>query len=381
MSVATYTVEVSWDGVPKAPVTWTDITSDVKVADISRGRPSDLSTMAQGVCSLRLADATGKYNPQNAGSSLAGSLVPMKPLRVKAAFAGTTYPLFTGFISRIEYDPALSVQETVIEAVDLFEFLNIGNPVVTTQTNQTVAALIGKMLDALGWTSTVQARNFQGTGDTIPSWSADGTKTALSLIQALLTTDLGVFFIDGQGRPTYIPRSVLYASGASLATFDGSQVTGLKGTVDVKNIINQQTVTRTGGTPQTASDATSDDDYGTRTGNAISSANLASDTQANALATFLVADNKQPRPPARAVNLVNQDDATLTQQLSRELFDVVTVTVTRGGTSLTGPIQSLAHTISDGGMLHTTSYAVEANVLNIFTLGVSLLDGPDVLGY
>ncbi|MHB8409847.1 MAG: hypothetical protein ACYDHY_17470 [Acidiferrobacterales bacterium] len=381
MSVAVYAVDVAWGGTPQAPGAWSSILADVKDATISRGRPSDLATIAQGVLSLRLKDATGMYNPQNAGSTLYADLAPMKPIRLSATFGGTTSWLFHGFISRIEYDPDLSVQETVIEAVDLFEFLNIGNPVVATQTNQTVSTLIGLILDNLGWTTAVQARNFPASGDSIPSWSADGSKSGLQYIQDLLATDLGAFFIDGQGRPTYLARNTLYASGTALATFDGSHVTGLKGTTDVKNIMNQQTVTRTGGAAQTVNDTTSQTAYGTRTGNAITSANLASDSQANSLANFLVAVKKQPKPPARAVSLVNQDDATLTQQLARELFDTVAVTVTRGGTSVTGPIQSLVQTISDGGLVHRTFYAVQAAALNVFTIGTSLLDGNDVIGY
>lgn len=381
MSVATYAVAVNWTGTPLSPSTWSAITSDVKDVTISRGRPSDLATIAQGVLTLRLKDATGLYNPQNAGSPLYAYLVPMKRVFVTGTFLGTTTYLFVGFISRIEYNPDLSVQETVIEAVDLFEFLNIGNPVIATQTNATVSTLIGLILDNLGWTTAVQARNFPATGDTIPSWSADGTKSGLQCIQDLLITDLGAFFIDGQGRPTYLSRNTLYAAGAAAATFDGAHVTGLKGTTDIKNIRNQQTVTRVGGVAQTASDATSDTDYGTRTGNAITSANLASDSQANSLANFLVAVQKQPKPPARAVSLINQDDATLTQQLTRELFDTVAVTVTRGGTSVTGPIQSLAHTISDGGLIQRTQYAVQQAALSVWRIGVSALDSPDVIGY
>ncbi|HEY8743485.1 MAG TPA: hypothetical protein VIU62_10315 [Chloroflexota bacterium] len=381
MSTATYAVDVAWAGVPLAPGTWSSILANVKDATISRGRPSDLATIAQGVMSLRLADSTGLYNPQNAGSTLYSYLLPMKPIRLSGTFGGTTYWLFTGFISRIEYDPALSVQETIIEAVDLFEFLNIGNPVVATQTNATVSTLIGLILDNLGWTTTVQARNFVGTSDTIPSWSADGTKSGLQCIQDLLTTDLGAFFIDGQGRPTYLSRDTLYTVDTAAATFDGSHVTGLKGTTDVKNILNSQTVTRTGGVAQTSTDSTSITDYGTRTGNAITSANLIDDTHANNLAAFLVALEKQPRPPARAVALINQDDATLTQQLLRELFDTVAVAVTRGGTTVTGPIQSLTQTISAAGLVQRTQYVIQGVTLRAFTFDLSLFGGTDVFVY
>jgi hypothetical protein len=61
-----------------------DISDDVKLIQIERGRQGDPTSIEQGRCILKLKDSTGKYNPENAASPLAGYLDTHKPLKVEA---------------------------------------------------------------------------------------------------------------------------------------------------------------------------------------------------------------------------------------------------------------------------------------------------------
>lgn len=399
----TYSVQVAWqqqilggftldvsklDGTDVLGATfgytiYDDVTSATKSVSITRGRPTDLATMAQGMCTLRMVDSNGAYNPQNPSSPLNGNLLPMRPVRIQATLSGTTYPLFFGYISRIESNPDPAAQETTIEAVDFFEWLNNAWPTIATQTGQTVDQLITTILNNVGFVEPSMT-NIQTGGDLVNTWSdADGSKSCLTLIQNLLVSDLGVFFIDAQGRPTYIPRHTLQAAPSVAATFDGTEMVAILGSVDVKNVINQQAVTRTGGVLQSAFDQTSQNNYGRRDGSPITTPNISTDMVALALASYLVYAQKNPRPPARNTTLRNTPGSgALTQQLARELQDYVTVSDPRGGTSVTGYIVAINHAITAGGKYHTTVYTVQAPVItNAFILDTSTLDSAAVLTY
>jgi len=358
--------------------TFDEITPDVMSCDITSGRDSDLSSMQQGMCTLILKDPTGKYNPENASSTLNGKLLPLRPVRVKATFSGTDYGLFYGYISRIEYDP--EARQSTIEAVDLFEWLSTYSPSIGTVTNYTVSQIIGLILDSIGWTDPT-LRSIETGGNVIPSWSADGNTTSLGLIQTLLSIDLGIFFISKSGVATYKTRNIFYSNEAAVATISGSLSSSLKTSVEKDKIINGQYALRTGGVATFATNTESRKAYGYRNGSPVTSAQFESDTAAASFANFVVALNGTPRSPTRNIALINRDDTTLTQQLTREIGDMVNVTESTGSTSFKGRVQGMRHSISNAGTLHTTNIMVQKVVLSVFTIGVSVLDGVDVIGY
>lgn len=398
MTTATYTIEVAWtsqqtsvfiigtsvlDGTDElggdfGVNTFDVITPDVKSVEISRGRSNDMSSMQQGVCTLILKDPTGKYNPWNSGSALNGYLIPLRPLRIYATYSGTDYQLFTGFISRIEYDPYN--YEATIEAVDLFEWLNTYSPTIAEQTDEAVEAIIKLIVDSVGYSDPTK-QSFATGGLTIPSWEADGSTTCLGLIETLLGIDLGVFYISAGGVATYKTRNLYYTNEDPAATLSGSLVSELKNSIEIDSIINGQYVLKTGGVATFATNTASRKLYGYRNGNPITSALLESDSVAGSLANFIVALNANPRSPSRGVTLINRDETTLLQQLTRDLTDCVAVTEPRGDTSFEGRIQGIRHSITHAGKRHETSYMVQQTVLSVFTIGESVIDGADILGF
>lgn len=397
MTTPTYTVEVAWSGQLTGVFTigtstiggsdviagdfgnnaFDDITDVVKELRCFRGRSNDMSIMQQGRSTIRLKDSDGTYNPENSGSSLNGYLVPMRPVRARATYSGTTYGLFHHYISRIEHDP--QKKESIIEAVDFFEWLAAAKPTVAEQTNQTVDVLIGLILDAVGWTDP-NMRSLGTSSTTVPTFSLDGGTAALSAIETLLRVDRGVFFIDGDGVATYVPRNTWFANGSAVATLSGSEIIGLRTGTEKASIINGQSCTKTGNTAQTATDATSRKNYAYRDGVAIQSAYFDSDATALAVARFIVAMNKDPRSPARQVLIKNGNATQLTQQLAREIGDLVTVDESKGGTNFNGRVQAIEHIIKNDPRVHDTRFVVEKASPCVFTIGTSTLDGADIIG-
>lgn len=334
----------------------TDITADVKSIEYGRGRSGDFSAMEAGTCTIVLHDPDGTYNPSNTSGTYYGQLRPLVPVRVQAAYGGNTYGCFAGYITKIMHDPALNVQETVIEAEDMFQRLQRARVIVTTMTDQLVSAVITQILA----NSQIGAgmRDIGTSTHTVPSYANAGSNDSLSEIQSLLAIDQGVFFIAGDGKATYIPHATWYSAGAAVATLGDTLAGGMRSGISIDGIINKQTVLRTTGVAQTYYNNPSIDDFGYCVGSGIESAYIETDTQALNLARFIVGICGQPRPPAQQVSLINASGTILTQILTRELGDIVTVSDTRSGTSVTGQIEAMQHTISDGGTIHRCKFTV-----------------------
>ncbi len=354
------------------------ITDDVQRIEVRRGANAAFGSLVQGSSVFTLKDATGTYNPRNAASTLYALLDVMRPARTSASKSSTDYPLFGGFTADIEHDPTAKTSRIV--CVDLFEILARVKPVIAAVASKRPDEIIGLILDACSWTDPAM-RDLEASRDTVTSWSADGSITALALIQALLTIDLGWFFISAAGKATYRNRDLWYASGTP------KSLTGiLRGSLTVgiskDGIVNSQTVTRTGGAAQTYTDATSERRRGLREGSPITSDLLATDGQAMSVAQFIVLWKKDPRPPSRQIELVNRDETELLQILGLEIGDLVTVTEPEGGTLLTGRLQSLSHDVAVG-RIHRATCAVQEVREAIFTTGASgsAVGGNDIVGY
>jgi hypothetical protein len=336
--------------------------------------------MQQGTCVLTLKDPDGKYNPENASGVLYGKLLPMRPLKITCVqiygFTVNYFSLFHGFISRIEFNP--ETRETIIEGVDLFEWLTTYSPSIGTVLNYTVGQIIGLILDSLGWTDPTM-RSIEAGGNVVPSWSADGGTTSIGLIETLLQTDLGTFYISNSGVATYKTRCLLYCNGAALYTISDSVNVGFNVSIEKDSIINGQYACKTGGSKTFATNTESRKSFGYRNGSPVTTDQFESDTAASSFANFIVAINGNPRSPTRNITLINKDDATLYKQLIIELTDMVEVSEAIGNTSFNGRVQSISQTIS-GGYIKTV-LSVQKTSINAFTIGYSTIGGADVIAY
>lgn len=345
---------------------------------VERGAVSpNLGRSQAGSAMLTIWDSAGRYNPDNPTSPIADSLLKRRQLRIQATHSGTTYGMFRGFTNVLTHDPDRESQVSLIECQDLFEYLERAKPTIASMGSTTVGAAIGEILDAIEWTD--GALRSLETGSSIPDFSADGTKTGLTLIQDLLAADRGAFFVNGAGVATYLSRTSRWLAGTADVTVAAEFLSSVKPTADYRSIINRQTVTRTGGTAQTYTDSVSANDNGYADGEPITTAYLNNDSEALQLATFLVAMNKTPRGRTVGVRLYGLDDTNITQQLTREIGDLVTVSEPGGGTSVTGYIEAIRHELR--GALLVTDWLLSRRTANVFRIDVSLLDGDDVLAF
>lgn len=249
-------------------------------------------------------------------------------------------------------------------------------------TSSTTGGRIGQLLDAIDfndrtlWQGGIQADGSRlsgalDTGDTITIGNADGTKSALSIIQDLLEAERGVFYISKDGKATYEERSSRARRRTSSATLTTYALTSQPG-FELDNLVNRQAVTRQyqtpgtaavspnvllNGTTQVAKNDVSVGLFGVMDGQDIQTEYVASDAQALNLAQFIVNLRSSFVAPL-TIEMDGGPAAAVTQMLSLELQDRVTISDANAGTSGDYIIEGIEVEIADGGNRFVTTFTL-----------------------
>lgn len=95
-------VEVAFASDPLASsYTWTDISAYVRSVNgvqVRRGKQTEVETTASSSLSLTLDNRDRRFDPTYASGPYYGNLKPRKPIRVRALWNATYYPVYQGFV-------------------------------------------------------------------------------------------------------------------------------------------------------------------------------------------------------------------------------------------------------------------------------------------
>lgn len=310
-----------------------NVSARVRRASVSRGRNSRLDEMSAGSGTLDLRDHTGIFNPANPTSPLAGAIESrLHPARLTWIVGGIETPLFSGWARHIAWEPTGRRGVAQIELVDLFYWIEGSFPTIVATGPTTTGAAIGLLLDAISWLEP-EARSLD-VGDSIPDFVADGSRSALSLIGELLEAERGVFYISAGGVATYEDRHAR-ASRSSSGTI-ADRMSRIVGSVDFDLVYNRVLVERT----QTSYVAEAIDSASRSPATGVGPSDLPkittpyleSDAQAENLADWILPIVVSPKPPIRSLRIDHRDADLLTQIVTRELVDRVTIQEGEGGT-------------------------------------------------
>jgi hypothetical protein len=370
-----------------------NISADLASFNASRGRQEQLDTMERGELALNLRDRyidgggqqqQGKYNVKNTDSPLYGKIKPLRPGRVVATYAGVEYGLSYGFLRDGEARPGPRKGQATFNFVDFMLWLGgeaiegAARPIIAATGPTTTGAAIGLILTNIGWTEPSMRR--LDVGDAIPNFSADGTKTALELIQELLVAERGILFVNGSGVVVYQSRNAR-ATQASLATIS-DEFAAMPTGFSLEKIRTRARVQRAGGIVQEYSDPAARTEWGDRDFEEIVTRYLASDNQAASLAQWLVSQAKDVKPVVWSLELEGRTPALLTQVLARDVGDRVTVTEAVQGTQMDAFIERVEHRLPESGVHAVTWLLSERKAAATpFQIGVSLIGGSHVLSY
>ena len=365
-----------------------DISNQVNRVSIRRGYNLLQEEFQAGTATVRVIDQTGDWNPTSSTSIYAGKLVPLRKVRISA----DEEFLFSGYTIAYNYtwDKEQNVGFVDLELVDAFRLFNMST--VTTVTGgtagQTTGTRITAILDTIGFPASM--RDIEAGATTVQA-DPGTSRTSLQAIQNMEFSEQGAFFIQPSGDAQFLSRASIQAKSGANPTFfsnDGSGIDyrNIVTALDDKLIINTTSITRAGGTAQTASNTASQIKYFPHS---YTATDLLVQTDAQAL------DIAQAYTATRAETTLRVDALTLdlntadyaagtTAALTLDFFDTIRVkNVGQDGTVIDKTLQCMGvtHEITPGTW--NTTFVTSEPIIDSFIIGSSLygIIGTSVMTY
>ena len=326
-----------------------DVSDVVDSIQTKRGRNPQADQFQTGTLTMRIVDQNGDFNPQNGSSPYAGLLTPMRKVQITATYGATTYPIFAGFITSYTTNTpknALDVVYTTITAVDAFRLAQNAqiSTVTGTSAGQLSGARINALLDAIDWPASMRDVD---AGLTTMQADPGTARTSLAAMQTVEISEYGALYVDAAGSFVFQDRSVTAGStGATPTVFNdnGTDISYFDAVwrLDDTLVYNSASITRTGGTAQTAINQPSIDKYFVHSYN---QQNLLMETDAVALdyAQAYVASRAETSIRCDAIQLdlyTDNYNTGIIAALDLDYFDPVTITTNQpGGSTLTKTLQ------------------------------------------
>ena len=215
-------------------------------------------------------------------------------------------------------------------------------------------------------------------------------RTALAALQTVAASEYGAIYIDATGRVTFQDRALTASSAGGVVTYFADNGSGIpynnvKWVLDDSQVYNSVTITRTGGTVQTATDAASVAKYFTHSYN---SAGLLMETNAAALdlANAFLASRKETgvRVDSLTIDLNSPNNASVTAALALDFFAPIRIYTTQPlGTYLDETVQifGISHDIRPNKWV--TTWTTAQPIIDSFILDSPLygLLNTSVLSY
>lgn len=372
------------------PVEVTDLVTRVA---IRRGRNRITSKFEFGSADVVLYDQNGDWNPMNTAGAYYPNLVPLRQIIIYATYLGVDYYIFSGYITN--YDTGFrqgneDVSTVTLRCVDAFKLL-AGSAISTVAgapAGQLSGARVNALLDAVEWP--ISLRNID-TGQSTLQADPGTSRNVLEALQTVENSEFGGIFVDGESIINFVGRDALITRPAtSIYTFSdtGSNISYTNAVVafDDTNLINDVTVTRSGGTAKNVFDQPSIDKYflhsGIRDGILVQT-----DAEALNQAKGILATRMDPEVRIDSIQLNLYDDTNPNKPkagVDIDLLDGITVTKTMpGATSVTQPslVNAIHHDITKSSWnttLFTSEPLLAGFVLNSTVSGIL---GEDVLSY
>ena len=370
-----------------------DVSSLIDSITTQRGRNLDSEQFQTGSATIRILDQTGAFNPQNTASPYYTYLNPMRKISITATYSGVTYNIFAGYITTYSTTTPKFTGDlvyTTLSAVDGFRlFQNAQFFGVTGATaGETTGARITKILDTVGWPSSLRDID---TGQTTVQADPATQRTCLSALQTCATTEYGAIYMGSDGKVVFQDRAITAGSiGTTSTSFSdtgsGIGYSDVKWVFDDTQIYNLATITRTGGSVQTVTNAASVAKYFTHSYN---QSGLLMQTDAVALdyAKAFVASRAETSTRVDSITLDlytdNYTSGTIAA-LNLDFFNPITVTTSQpSDTTLTKTEQifGISHQIRPHSW--KTIFATAEPIIDAFIVGSSLYGilGTSVLSY
>lgn len=405
----TISVEAAFTTAPAAAPSWTDISAYAQTFSVRRGRQFELDRMQTGTASVKLDNQDRRFDPTYTSSPYSPNVKPMKRVRIRATWAGLTYPVFAGYAERWPQEWQLSGTSAQINVPLVDGFAVFGYAVLnTTYSGEATHTRINNVLTDIGWGSGQGGLIGDATygligstmilspvGDRSIAIGTIAVKTialtntsALEHLLAVAASENGLFFMSQDGTATFEARRLSPKSvEATFGDGGGTELPYADLAFEEAPIWNDVRLTANGGVEQTAADSASQTAYFIRS--RVQSGFLHNlDSQLDSLASWMVNRYKDPNYRIRSMIVQPQRDPDdlWPQVLNLEIGSRVTINrrPPGGGTLITQEsiIEGIEHDVRPG--FWTTRYwlsAADTSVYLIISDSVAGLIGTGRLAY
>jgi outer membrane lipoprotein SlyB len=326
-----------------------DVSDRVSYVQTFVGRNPLVDQFQTGTLTMRIVDQNGDFNPTNPLSPYYGLLTPMRKVQITANYNNVTYPLFSGFItSYVNTQPkdATEVAYTTIQAVDAMRLAQ--NAQISTVTGATAGDLSGtrinQILNQISWPASMRSID---AGQTTLQTDPGTTRTSLGAMQTVADSEYGAVYVDFSGSFVFKDRQTATKSIGGTPTVFADDGTGIKYVnavwkLDDTLVFNSASITRAGGTAQTATNAASIAKYFIHSYN-LQDLLMQTDAVALDYARAYVASRAETtiRCDAIELDLYTPDyNSGIIAALNLDFFDPITVITTQpGGSQLEKTLQ------------------------------------------
>ena len=365
-----------------------DISDQVNRVTIRRGYNLLQEQFQAGTATVRILDQNGDWNPTNTASPYYGKLVPLRKVRISA----DSNFLYSGYTTAYNYtwDKEQNIGYVDVELSDAFRLFNMSNitSVASATAGQTTGTRITAILNQIGFPTSMREID---AGSTTVQADPGTSRTSLQAFQNMEFSEQGAFFVQPSGNVQFISRANIQKKSGANPTFFSNDGTGISyrnivTALDDKLIINTTSITRAGGTAQTASNSASQIKYFPHS---YTATDLLVQTDAQAL------DIAQAYTATRAETTLRVDALTLdlntagytagtTAALTLDFFDTIRVkNVGQDGTIIDKTLQCMGvtHEITPGTW--NTTFVTSEPIIDSFIIGSSLygIIGTSVMTY
>lgn len=371
-----------------APADIVDITSQVMKVSTRRGRNRILSNFEAGTATVTLNDPDSDFSPDNTSSPYYGKLLPLRKIRIwadqdRGDGVIQRYYVFSGYITSYDtgfYQGVTSTSTVTLQCVDGFRLLyNVSTdtaPVPGCTAGQLSGARINALLDYADWPGSL--RNID-TGDSTMQADPGGNRSILQALQTIEQSEFGAFYIQPSGVARFLDRTDV-SELADVGTRIFSDIPVGTSTVlpyvnldlayDDQLILNDVTVTRLGGTPQTIIDQDSVDIYFYKSGQR-SDILVQTDSEAQDQARTLVATRKDAelRIDSMTLTLNTEDNSLNVAGLTTDIYRLVTIIKSMpGGSTIERElfVQGVQHDVTPQSW--TTKFFTQEPIIQAFIL-------------
>lgn len=247
---ATIRVKIDWDNNGNFTGTYDDVSADVVSSHglwFNHGFGSQLDRVASvGRCQFALRnDARNQhgeanlYSPVNSSSSLAGKIVPLRPVIVETVYNSTTTRQWTGYLFNVTPEPW--TKTVYVECVDKMWALTdtrIGSLLYTdVQAGFLCSAVMGGVFTSIASSHDTGNLTFDFAGD---GWQYEQV-TGHQALRDIAESEWGRYWIDQDGTSTYWDTHHEFEDTTVAATFT-NVATDLATRTPADSIVNRVNV-------------------------------------------------------------------------------------------------------------------------------------------